>query len=72
MTDSQIVEVLKRFAKKVRRFGETSDEGMFISPSPDEPAMNPDEELNVQFCVKMNYGDADELFAAIRFLRRTP
>jgi hypothetical protein len=61
-------DIVKRFACRIRRFGETSDEGMFIGSSGGEGPMQSGE-LNVQFCTRGRFGDADELLGLLRKLR---
>lgn len=62
------LKVFERFAMTIRRFGETSDEGMFALPSGEgcEPMGQGD--INVQLCVKGGFGSADQFFEAIRVL----
>jgi hypothetical protein len=69
VTHEECLAILKEFARRVRRFGETSDAGMFASASGAGEGPMRDDELNVQLCVKGRFGLADDFYRAIRFLR---
>jgi hypothetical protein len=60
---------ITNFARRIRRFGETSDAGMFVGTGgAGESPMQPGE-LNVQLCITGRFGDADEFFEALRVLK---
>lgn len=56
-THPQAITVLKRYAKKVKRFHESSDA--------------PDGEVRIGFYIDGNMGSADDFWNAMRSLRRT-
>lgn len=59
---------ITQFAKHIRRFGETSDAGMFIGIGGDDEEPMKAGELNIQLCVAGRFGDADAFFEALRVL----
>lgn len=62
------LSALEAFAKRVKRFGETSDGSMFGTCNEHGISVLPQGHINVVFAVEGSFGVGDDLFEAIRVL----
>ena len=68
LTKADCLLVFEFFAKRVKRFAETTDGGMFGTHNQHGISVLPRGQINVMFAVEGGFGISDDLFEAIRVL----